>query len=174
MNNNDFTGNSRVAIDILGNEWHYDCMGCSIFRGDITPPGGIIYEGKYTILAADPEVAIPGFLIVNIKRHVRSFSELTREERIEAGDLISHAEKAIKSLGIGNEVTLVQEERSRHIHIWVFPCYDWMKEKFGKGVAPIMDIMQYVVDNNNEDNVNEVLSVVEKVKKYFKEHDITE
>lgn len=65
-------------------------MGCSISSGEIKIPGGIIYEGKHTILGADPEIPIPVFLIVNIKRHVNSFSELNREERNEIGDVIAY------------------------------------------------------------------------------------
>ena len=64
MNDNNFVGNSKSAIDFLGNEWKYECMGCSISNGEIKIPGGIIYEGKYTMLVADPEIPIPGFLIV--------------------------------------------------------------------------------------------------------------
>ena len=30
MNDNNFAGNSKKAIDFLGNEWTYDCMGCAI------------------------------------------------------------------------------------------------------------------------------------------------
>ena len=71
MNDNNLAGNSRCAIDFLGNEWKYECIGCAISSGEIKIPGGIIYEGKYTILGADPEIPIPGFLIVNVKRHMQ-------------------------------------------------------------------------------------------------------
>ena len=100
MNGINFAGNSRSAIDFLGNKWNYDCMGCAISRGDIKIPGGIIYEGKHTLLGADPEIPISRFLIVNTKRHVNSFSELNKEER------------------------------SKHLHIWIFPTHSWMIEKF--------------------------------------------
>ena len=30
MIDNNLIGNSKTAIDFLGNEWHYDCMGCNI------------------------------------------------------------------------------------------------------------------------------------------------
>ena len=85
MNDNNLLENSKVAIDFLGNEWHYDCMGCAIARGKIKIPGGIIYNGKFLILGADPEVPIPGFLVISFKRHINSFSQTTKEERIEIG-----------------------------------------------------------------------------------------
>ena len=172
MNDINFAGNSRSAIDFLGNKWNYDCMGCAISRGNIKIPGGIIYEGKHTLLGADPEILIPRFLIVNTKRHVNSFSELNKEERIEVGNVIAYAEKALKELNIVKEITLVQEERSKHFHIWIFPIHSWMTEKFGKGIKYLRDIAEYAKNNANEDDIIEVLNVIEKVKKYFDQHDI--
>lgn len=169
MNDKNFAGNSKWARDFLGNEWNYDCMGCAISNGDIKIPGGIIYEGKHTILGTDPEIPIPGFLIVNIKRHVNSFSELNREERNEIGDVIAYAEKALKELRIVEEVTLVQEERSKHLHIWIFPNHSWMTEKFGKGITYLREISEYAQKNVNEEQIKEALNVVEKIRKYFEE-----
>lgn len=174
MNDNNFAGNAKEAIDFLGNEWKYECMGCSIAKGEIKIPGGAIYEGKYTILGADPEIPIPGFLIVNVKRHINSFSELTKEERIEVGNVIAHAEKALKELENIKEITLVQEERSKHLHIWVFPTYQWMTEKFGKGISYFRDISAYAQKNVNDKEIEEVLEVIEKVKQYFKKQNIEE
>lgn len=174
MNDNNFAGNSKTSVDFLGNVWNYDCMGCAILRGDMKIPGGIIYEGKYTILGADPEIPIPGFLIVNVKRHINSFSELNKEERIEIGNVISYAEKALKELNFVKEITLVQEERSKHFHIWIFPNYSWMTEKFGKGITYLRAISGYAQKNANKDDIKEVLYVVEKTREYFKKHNINE
>lgn len=172
MKDINFAGNSKSAVDILGKEWHYECMGCAIGKGEVIVPGGAIFEGKTVLLGADPEIPIPGFLIVNVKKHVRSFSEFSREERIEIADVIACAEKALRELNITNEVTLVQEERSKHFHLWIFPHYDWMTEKFGKGINYLRAISEYAREHNSPNNINEVLNVVERVRKYFSEHDI--
>ena len=174
MDNKSSAGNFKIAIDFLGNEWNCECMGCAISNKDITIPGGIIFEGKYTLLGADPEVPIPGFLIVNVKRHVNSFSQLSKEERHEVVDVISYAEKALRELNITKEVTIVQEERSKHIHIWIFPNYNWMTEKFGKGVKYLRDISEYAQKNVSENIIKETLNIVEKIRKYFEEHNINE
>ena len=79
--------------DILGNEIKSECVGCAIVRGEVELPGGIIYDGESIILAADPEI----------------------------GNTIAIAERAIKDLKIAETVTLVQEECSKHFHIWIFP-----------------------------------------------------
>ena len=65
--------------DFLGNEWTFDCLGCAIANREIEIPGGVIYNGKAVFLGADPEVPIPGFLIISSKRHVTSFSQFTKE-----------------------------------------------------------------------------------------------
>lgn len=163
----------RTETDFLGNEMTFDCMGCGITSGKLTVPGGIIYKGNAAILAADPEVPIPGFLVVNVVRHVRSLSELSGAERHEVVDIIAAAERALKTLGI-SEVTLVQEERSSHFHIWIFPNYDWMLEQFGKGVSYLRDIMHYAEEHADDMVRQEVLAAIEKVRDYFKEHGIAE
>ena len=168
MEKEKFTGNEKVTTDILGQTWKYNCMGCSIVNKEIISPGGIIYEGKYTIIAADPEVPIPEFMILNFKRHIRSFSELTKEERDEVGDIISMVENGLKDLDVCNNFTLVQEERSKHFHIWIFPHYDWMEEKFGKGISYLRDIMQYARENSDDLTIKEVLDVVSSLKDYLK------
>ena len=48
--------------DIIGNEIKSECVGCAIVRGEVKLPGGIIYDGESIILAADPEIPIPGLL----------------------------------------------------------------------------------------------------------------
>ena len=174
LNDSNFAGNSKSAVDFLGNKWNYDCMGCAISRGDVKIPGGIIYDGKFSILGADPEIPIPGFLIITFKRHINSFSQLNKDERNEIGNIIVYTEKALKELNITNEVTLIQEERSKHFHIWIFPNYDWMTEKFGKGITYLRDISEYSKNNVTQDNIKEILDVVQKIRKYFEEHNIDE
>ena len=72
------------------------------------------------------------------------------------------------------EVTLVQEERSKHMHIWIFPNYTWMNEKFGKGITYLRDISEYAQKNVNEEVIKEVLNVIEKVREYFQKQNINE
>ena len=171
MNNNIPKNETKYMIDFLGKRWeNYGCLGCAIERGDITLPGGIVFEGKHMILGSDPEIPIPGFLIVNSKRHVNSFSELTREERYEASNIVVLAEKALKELNITDEITLVQEERSLHFHIWIFPHYSWMTEKFGKGISHLRAINEYAKENVDDDTINKVLDTISKVRDYFEKH----
>ena len=144
------------------------CIGCNIVNKEIIPNGGIIYETENFLLFQDPEVPIKGFLIVQAKRHVKSMIDFTEEEQIELVKLINKAREALKKLDICNEVTIVQEERSKHFHVWLFPNYKWMEEKFGKGVKYLRDISEYAIENVTQKDIEEVLKIVENLKDIIK------
>ena len=146
--------------DIINNK----CTGCSVAKGEI---GTIIYETNTFVLNQDPEVPLKGFLIITSKKHVNSFIDYNENEREELLELLFKARKALKDLNICKEVTIVQEERSQHFHIWLFPYFDWMQEKFGKGVKYLRDINEYVVKNATDKQKRDVLDSIEKLKKYF-------
>lgn len=143
------------------------CTGCSVINKELVPIGGWIYESKNFVLAQDAEVMIEGFLIIQAKRHVNSLLDFSKEENLELSNLLYQTRKALKELNICEEVTIVQEERSKHFHIWLFPCYNWMKEKFGKGIKYLRDINQYVMENETEEDRQRVLKTCERLKEYF-------
>ena len=151
----------------MDNEQTSGCYGCSIIKGEKVLPGGVICDGKTAILAPDPDVPVPGFLIITAKRHIRAFSELTKEERIEIGDILSCAEKALRSLNIADRITLVQEERSEHFHIWLFPMYDWMIERFGTGIRYLRDISEYAKEHADKSTWKTVSDTAERIKTAF-------
>lgn len=146
-----------------------NCMGCNIRDGKMIPFGGIIYETENFSVAQDAEVLLDGFLIIQSKRHVRSIEEFTEEENIELAKLLYKVRKAIKELNICDQIILVQEETSKHFHIWLFPEYDWIKEKFGKGIKYLRDINEYIIQNVTEKDKEKVLDTINKLKRYFKE-----
>ena len=143
------------------------CTGCSIVNGELVPIGGWIYETKNFVLAHDPEVMIEGFLIIQSKKHVNSLTSFSEDECIEFAKLLYQTRNALKDLNICNEVTLVQEDRSKHFHIWIFPYHDWVSEKFGKGIEYLRDINEYMTVNATEENKKKVFEVCEMLKKYF-------
>lgn len=161
----------KNTVDFLGNTMpSFNCMGCAIVSGKLQIPGGIIYEGKNAIIAADPKVPIPGFFIINAKNHVKSFSELSSDARHEIIDIVAVTEKALRELDITKEVTIVQEERSQHLHVWVCPHYDWMDERFGKGVQHLRDIFDYVCDKSDQITTKKTLKTIDRVKNYILLH----
>jgi len=66
-------------------------------------------------------------------------------------------------------VTIIQEERSAHLHMWLLPRYEWMTNKFGNSLSTVREIMKYSKENlKTKDNIEEILSVVSKLKNAFK------
>lgn len=164
------TGNSDEARDFLGNKWTFDCIGCSIANHEIEVPGGLIYESDNFVVNPDPEIPIKGFLIINPKRHLNSLIEMDENERSELMILMNLSIKALKDLNITDEVTIIQEERSSHFHVWVFPHHKWMDEKFGKGIRYIRDICAYAKENTTNSEKEEILATIDRVRDYIKKN----
>lgn len=154
--------------DFMNNQWPGQCMGCSVGKGDMLPPGGIIYDTENFVLHQDPDVPLSGFLIVAAKNHIRSIAELTLEESTELFQLVYKARIAMKEVCDINEVTIIQEERSGHFHLWLLPRYQWMNDKFGNSLNNIRGIMTYIKENvKTENDIDEVLLAVEKLREAF-------
>ena len=114
FNEDMLTGKTKEAIDILGRKWKYECMSCAIAKGELELPGGLIYEDEYITVGADTEIPLNGFIIIAPKRHVNSIADLNTIERHELIDYIARIIEALRELNIVHEVTIVQEERSKH------------------------------------------------------------
>jgi diadenosine tetraphosphate (Ap4A) HIT family hydrolase len=157
-----------IVKDILNKEWECHCIGCAIGSGDIIPPGGLIFETENFVLHQDPEVPIKGFLIIASKAHIRSISELNLEESRELFDLAYKARMALKNVADIKEVNIIQEERSKHFHLWLLPRYDWMDDKFPNSLSSIREMMHFSKINRKKDqNIKEILETVNLIRNQF-------
>lgn len=155
-----------MIADILNRKWECRCVGCSIASGEITPPGGKIAETRNFVLHQDPEIPIKAFLIVAAKSHIKSLSELNSEEAKELFELVYRARIAQESIEDIKEISIIQEERSGHFHLWLLPRYEWMDEKFENSLASVREIMAYARQNlKTKRNIEDILAAVEKIKK---------
>lgn len=154
------------AINILGEEIEFDCMGCDIGSHKLIPPGGYIYENNFVNVCADPEIPIKGFLVLGIKKHLKSITEMTDEERINVINTLNDSINAIKRVGIAEEVLLIQEERASHFHIWIVPMHDWMNE-IGKSVRNIKKFIDYSKEHFGEKEKEELLQAIEDLKEVY-------
>lgn len=132
------TGSSRIILktmqftDISGQAWQVECMGCAIADSTVTPPaGGIIAANDSCYLHQDPEVPLEGFLVIGTNRHVRSIMDLRRDEYDDLPSLCRYGRQLMDLTPEIRSVTLIQEERSSHFHLWLFPWYGWMIEEYG-------------------------------------------
>ena len=154
-------------IDLLGNEIEFECLGCDVARHKLIPPGGYVYEDDFINVSADPEIPIPGFVVLGIKKHVRTMNELSKEERYRIIDILNLTIENIKECEIANKVLVIQEERSRHFHIWIVPIHEWMKE-YGESVKNIDKFIEHSKEIFNEKIKEELLEDVDKLRESFK------
>jgi uncharacterized SAM-binding protein YcdF (DUF218 family)/diadenosine tetraphosphate (Ap4A) HIT family hydrolase len=137
-------------IDISNQKWNVDCIGCAIGAGEMTPPGGVIAENRTFYMHQDPEIPIAGFLIIAPRRHIHAILDLTADEYADFASLLHSGRKLLTRLPELRSVTVIQEEHSSHFHLWLFPWYDWMVEKYGKrSLSHIRPIMEYAKTFSN-------------------------
>lgn len=155
--------------DILNQNIDSPCLGCDIGSGTIIPPGGIICATEHFVLHQDPMIPIPGFLIVASKEHARSIVDFDATARRELVELLYLGDAALKATGITQEVTLVQEERSGHFHVWLFPWHAWMDSAgFNHSIANLRMINAYAQKNRcSRDELDTVLAAAWKIHEYI-------
>lgn len=157
----------RTAMDILGNKITYECMGCESANHQLIPPGGYVYEDDFINVAADFEIPIPGFMILGINKHYHSLNQMTEQERMNIMRVLNETIEVVKKVCQVTEVTVIQEERSKHFHIWILPSYSWMEE-YGKGCYGIKEKFGYAKRINNSENIRDCLDKVELIRNEFK------
>jgi diadenosine tetraphosphate (Ap4A) HIT family hydrolase len=163
-----FEKGEKNITDFLDKNWICNCVGCGVGDKSITPPGGIIYETETFVIHQDPMIPIEGFLIVAAKNHIHSLVEFTDSQRHELIDIINVGINSLKKSGISNEITVVQEERSSHFHVWLFPWHEWMNNNFEKGVSNLRDINSYAMKNASKEDKDRVIECVRLIRNNIK------
>lgn len=159
----------REIEDIKGNKKQLECLGCAIQNGEVESPGGSIASTKYFDAHQDYEIPIPGFVILVSKKHLQSVDEFTEEERLDFIEFLYRLRKTMRQAFDVQVVYLIQEEdTSDHFHVWIFPRYDWMAEKFGRKIQSVRPIIEYARENmKTSENLKNVDEAMEKMKTYF-------
>ena len=156
--------------DFLGKTWEFNDMGIAIINKELTPPGGILYDGKHLVINQDPAVSIPGFMVIILKRHINSYRLLTKEEKIEISNLLYLIEKTEQELSISKEFTIVQEDRCPHFHVWVFPNENWLSNDFPRGIEKLREMFKVSKEKVTKKKIDETLEATKKIKLKLKEY----
>ncbi|MFZ1720638.1 MAG: diadenosine tetraphosphate hydrolase [Candidatus Moraniibacteriota bacterium] len=155
-------------IDYKGNPAQVSCLGCARENGEMERVGTILTTNHFDA-HQDFEIPIPGFIIISSRRHLQSVDAFTEEEKLDFIDTLIKVRSGMRKALDIDVVYLVQEEdTSHHFHVWVFPRYDWMSEKFGKKTHSLRPIMEYARENlKTNENLKEVEEAVIKLKAHF-------
>lgn len=73
-----------------------------------------------------------------------------------------------EALGIQVVYLIQEEDTSDHFHVWMFPRYPWMTEKFGRKIQSVRPIMEYARESlKTPENLKQVDEATAKLKQYF-------
>ena len=115
-----------------------DCFVCRKHRGEIAVPGGAIFEDDLIFIGhaqiPDGETAVYlGWVLIEPKRHVPGFAELTEKEAQTVGVWISRMSQALKnSQGAEHVYIFVLGHHVDHLHVHLVPRYpDTPREYWG-------------------------------------------
>lgn len=160
-----------TITDINGKEVTVDCIACAIQKQEVELPMGVLAENDSFQLEQDFEVPVPGFLVLVSKRHILGVDEFTEQEQSDFISLLTRARRALKEGADVERAYLVLEEdtENSHFHLWIVPVYDWMVQKFGRGISNVKEMMKYArSEMKTSQNLAEVKRVSEMVRDALK------
>lgn len=141
------------------------CPGCAFANHEFAVTAGMAYEDDEFTISQDWEIPIPGFYIISPKRHVSKLSELTNDERNRMFELANMVVSILRENNICEYYDYIFEEKNnRHLHVWLLPRYEWMKEISGDIIGHIDDIFEYARNNmkteSNYEQINEITKII--------------
>jgi diadenosine tetraphosphate (Ap4A) HIT family hydrolase len=102
---------------------HPRCSACAEVAGDISAPGGVIFEnGAWFVSHHTGRFTDPGELIVKTRRHCESIAELTPAEAESLGPILRAAVQSLERVVVAERIYAVSfNERVRHVHFLLLP-----------------------------------------------------
>jgi diadenosine tetraphosphate (Ap4A) HIT family hydrolase len=93
---------------------------------DAPTPGGYVAEGEHFLAERAPlQEASAGTVIVEARRHLLDFGEMTPAESSELGSVLHRLVPAVKAAtGVQRVYYLALMERAPHFHLWLVPKKD--------------------------------------------------
>jgi diadenosine tetraphosphate (Ap4A) HIT family hydrolase len=93
---------------------------------DVPRPGGYIVQGEHFLAEHAPlQESSAGTVIVEARRHLLDFGEMTQTESAELGSVLSRIVPAIKAAtGVQRVYFLAVMEHAPHFHLWLVPKKD--------------------------------------------------
>jgi diadenosine tetraphosphate (Ap4A) HIT family hydrolase len=93
---------------------------------DAPRPGGYVVEGEHFLAEHAPlQESSAGTVIVEARRHLLDFGEMTPAESSELGSVLHRLIPAIKAAtGVQRVYYLAVMERAPHFHLWLVPRKD--------------------------------------------------
>lgn len=111
-----------------------NCFICRKHQGEVTVPGGCIYEDEWVYvghIGSNEDSIYLGYLIVDLKRHVPGLGDMTEEESRTVGSVLNRVGAALKNvLNAEHIYCFVQGDAFPHFHVHVIPRYLGTPEEY--------------------------------------------
>lgn len=135
----------KQIIDYAGNVIKTDdCFGCDFAMDKFSVPSGCVYKDDFFTVSQDWQIPIDGFLSVAPTRHIVNISELTDQERNDFFALANKTIGALKKVLPNVGYSLIVNEAGSHLHAWLLPRHDWMRELVGSAITKNLgEIFEY-------------------------------
>jgi diadenosine tetraphosphate (Ap4A) HIT family hydrolase len=90
---------------------------------DAPIPGGYVVDGQHFLVEHAPlQSSSAGTVIVEARRHLLDFGEMTPAESAELGSILHRLVPAVKAAtGVQRVYFLALMERAPHFHLWLVP-----------------------------------------------------
>lgn len=143
------------------------CPGCLYANHKFSLTCGMIYENENFTVSQDWELPIPGFIIISPKRCVEKLNNLTKNERDEMFDLVDFVIAKLRKNKVCDRFEIIFEEKeNRHLHVWIMPRQDWMKNIVEDIIDNIGKICEYAKENMKNENtyikINKACNILKK------------
>lgn len=117
---------SKRPVEIGPRPWHHrtDCFICRKQEGTEAPPtGGYVVVGKYFLVEHAPlKMSHAGTVIIESRRHLLDFADMTPAELAEFGSIMKRLVPAIKSATGAHRIYFLSvNEHVPHFHLWLVP-----------------------------------------------------
>ncbi|MEX0650305.1 MAG: HIT family protein [Candidatus Andersenbacteria bacterium] len=122
-----------------------NCLSCQALKGEISlTPGPVIYEGTYWKVEHVNSSAIPGWLVIVLKRHAEALHELSTKELSELAIMQGATAKALhEELQSQKEYSVLFAEKGGcnhiHFHIVAIP-EDLPADKRGANIFSLLNV----------------------------------
>jgi diadenosine tetraphosphate (Ap4A) HIT family hydrolase len=100
------------------------CLICRKYAGlEDTPPGGYLYSDEHWRVCHTPaQMALPGQMFIESRRHFLDFAQMTAEEAESFGPLLARLYTAGKEVtGAERIYALAMIDGVPHFHFWLVP-----------------------------------------------------
>ncbi len=129
------------------------------------PPWDCIHRTQFWDVAHSYNTALPGWLVIVVRRHIEAIDELTEEEAAELGILLQRTSLALKEItGCAKTYVMQFAEMAEHphVHFHVVPrMADIPEERRSTKIFGYLGVSEE--ERLSEETMNEIAAKVKKI-----------